>query len=93
MVSSTALSNTPADLSTRAPELSFDTIYEFFGAQPFNVATAAPATPAATVGRWRVDGLEFTEYSAAVAAFNANGSGDVDSDEEAAAALDASGRH
>lgn len=82
--------NTPTDLSnTGAPESSFDTIYQFFGVQPFNVATAAPGDDGYNGGRWRVHGLQFTDYAAAVAAFDANDSGDFDSDEEVAAALDA----
>lgn len=81
--------NTPTDLSrTGAPDSSFDTIYEFFGVQP-NVATAAPGDPGYNGGRWRVHGLEFNDYDAAVAAFDANGSGDFDSDEEVTAAVDA----
>src|SRR5205814_9766599 len=71
---------TPTDLSkTGAPDSSFDTIYEFFGLQP-NVATAAPGDPRFNGGRWRVHGLQFASYSAAVAAFDANGSGNFDSD-------------
>ncbi len=82
--------NTPTDLSTTgAPESSFDTIYQFFGVQPFNVATAAPGDAGYNGGRWRVHGLQFTDYGAAVAAFDTNNSGDFDSDEEVAAALDA----
>ena len=82
--------NTPTDLSdTDAPASSFDTIYQFFGVQPFNVATAAPGDAGYNGGRWRVHGLEFTDYAAAVAAFDTNNSGDFDSDEEVAAALDA----
>ena len=78
---------TPTDLSqTGAPDHSFDTIYEFFGLQP-NVATAAPGDPGYNGGRWRVHGLQFANYPAAVAAFDANDSGDFDSDEEVAAAL------
>jgi hypothetical protein len=82
--------NTPTDLSnTGAPESSFDTIYQFFGSQPFNVATAAPGDPGYNGGRWRVHGLQFTDYAAAVATFDTNDSGDFDSDEEVAAALNA----
>ena len=82
--------NTPTDLSnTDAPASSFDTIYQFFGVQPFNVATAAPGDAGYNGGRWRVHGLQFTDYAAAVAAFDTNNSGDFDSDEEVAAALDA----
>ena len=79
--------NTPTDLSkTRAPDSSFDTIYEFFGLQP-NVATAAPGDPGFNGGRWRVHGLEFADYDAAVAEFDANNSGDFDSADEVEAAL------
>jgi hypothetical protein len=81
---------TPTDLSgTGAPAQSFDTIYEFFGVQPFNVATAAPGDPGYNGGRWMVHGLEFANYAAALAAFDANGSGDFDSDEEVEAAIGA----
>jgi hypothetical protein len=78
---------TPTDLSnTGGPASSFDTIYEFFGLQP-NVATAAPGDPGYNGGRWRVHGLQFADYDAAVAAFDTNGSGNLDSDEEIDAAL------
>jgi hypothetical protein len=78
---------TPTDLSnTGAPAQSFDTIYEFFGLQP-NVATAAPGDPGYNGGRWRVQGLQFSNYPAAVAQFDTNGSGNFDNDEEIAAAL------
>ncbi len=78
---------TPTDLTkTGAPDDSFDTIYEFFGLQ-LNVATAAPGDPGYNGGRWRVHGLNFTNYPAAVAAFDTNGSGNLDSDEEINAAL------
>jgi hypothetical protein len=80
--------NTPTDLTrTGAPDHSFDTIYQFFGVQPYNVATAAPGDPGFNGGRWRVHGLMFANYSAAVAQFDTNGSGDFDSDEEVSAAL------
>jgi hypothetical protein len=76
------------DLSnTGGPASSFDTIYQFFGVQPFNLATAAPGDAGFNGGRWRVRGLRFSDYAAAVAAFDANHSGDFDSDEEVAAAL------
>ena len=79
--------NTPTDLSkTAAPDHSFDTIYEFGGLQP-NVATAAPGDPGYNGGRWRVHGLSFTNYPAAVQQFDANGSGDLDSASEVQAAL------
>jgi hypothetical protein len=78
---------TPTDLSkTGAPASSFDTIYEFFGLQN-NVATAAPGDAGYNGGRWRVHGLRFTNYAAAVAHYDTNGSGNFDSDEEIAAAL------
>jgi len=78
---------TPTDLSgTGAPAHSFDVIYEFFGLQP-NVATAAPGDPGYNGGRWAVHGLRVADYQAAVAMYDSNGSGDLDSDEEVAAAL------
>src|SRR5205809_4987712 len=67
--------NTPTDLSkTGAPDSSFDTIYDFGGLQ-LNVATAAPGDPGFNGGRWRVHALSFTNYAAAVAQFDTNGSG------------------
>ena len=81
---------TPTDLSkTGAPDSSFDTIYQFFGAQPYNVATAAPGDSGYNGGRWRVRGLTFSNYASAVAQFDTNGSGDFDSAAEVAAALTA----
>ena len=78
---------TPTDLSaTGAPARSFDLIYEFFGLQ-LNVATAAPGDPGYNGGRWAVHGLRFADYQAAVHRYDTNGSGDLDSDEEVAAAL------
>ena len=80
--------NTPTDLSnTGAPDSSFDTIYQFFGAQPFNVATAAPGDRGYNGGRWRVIGLSFADYDAAVMQYDANGSGDFDNAAEVQAAL------
>ena len=72
---------TPTDLShTGAPAHSFDTIYEFGGAQN-NVATAAPGDKGYNGGRWRVQVLAFPSgYGAAVASADANASGDIDSD-------------
>jgi hypothetical protein len=79
--------NTPTDLSkTAAPDHSFDTIYEFFGLQP-NVATAAPGDPGYNGGRWRVHGLSFENYAAALMQFDSNGSGNFDSAAEVQAAL------
>jgi hypothetical protein len=78
---------TPTDLSgTGAPPDSFDVIYDFGGLQP-NVATAAPGDTDYNGGRWLVHALSFADYDAAVAAFDTNGSGDLDSDGEVAAAL------
>jgi hypothetical protein len=79
---------TPTDLSrTNAPASSFQTLYNFQGAQPISVATAGPGDPGFRGGRWMVHGLTFTDYDAAVAAFDTNASGDFDSDEEVRAAL------
>jgi hypothetical protein len=79
---------TPTDLTgTGGPASSFDTIYEFFGVQPYNVATAAPGDPGYNGGRWRVQGLTFTNYAAALTAYDANLSGDFDSEAEVAAAI------
>ena len=79
---------TPTDLSnTGAPESSFETIYQFFGVQPYNVAVAAPGDPGFKGGRWAVYGLQFADYPAAVAAYDANGSGDFDSAAEVQAAI------
>jgi hypothetical protein len=78
---------TPTDLSgTGAPAHSFDTIYDFGGLQ-LNVATAAPGDRDYNGGRWKVHALSFTNYSAALAAYDANDSGTFDSDAEVAAAL------
>jgi hypothetical protein len=81
---------TPTDLSqTGAPASSLQTIYNLLGAQPLNIATAAPGDPGFRGGRWMVHGVTFTDYDAAVAEFDANNSGDLDSDEEIQAAIDA----
>ena len=81
---------TPTDLSaTGAPAHSFDTIYDFGGAQP-NVATAAPGDRGYNGGRWRVEVLGFPSgYAAAVASADTNASGSIDSDEELETALGA----
>jgi hypothetical protein len=80
---------TPTDLSnTGAPDSSFDTIYQFFGAQEFNVATAAPGDQDFNGGRWRVHGLEFSDYDAAAAAYGGS-NGVFDDDAEVLAALNA----
>ena len=82
---------TPTDFTnTRAPEHSFDTIYQFFGVQPYNVATAAPGDAGYNGGRWMVEGVEFDAthtYAAALAAYDANGSGDFDTAAEVEAAI------
>ena len=80
--------NTPTDLSTTGgPAHSFDTIYALAG-QPFNVATAAPGDRGYNGGRWRVHGIAYnTSWAATVAAHDANGSGDLDSEAEVLAAL------
>jgi hypothetical protein len=77
---------TPTELPASAPDHSFDVIYEFFGLQT-NVAEAAPGDRDYNGGRWKVHGLEFGDYEAAVAAFDTNGSDDFDSAEEVAAAI------
>jgi len=79
---------TPTDFSgTGAPVSSFETIYDFGGAQP-NVAAAAPGDPGFRGGRWQVHALSFnTSYAATVTAHDANGSGNLDSTAEIAAAL------
>jgi hypothetical protein len=69
---------TPTDLSrTGAPDASFDVIYAI-GGQP-NVATAAPGDDGYNGGHWRVHELAIDDYAAAIAAADANGSGDLDS--------------
>jgi hypothetical protein len=79
---------TPTDLAgTGAPAHSFDVIYNLGGAQPYNVATAAPGDPGFNGGRWRVHRVTFPDYAAAVAAHDANGSGDLDGAAEVEAAL------
>jgi hypothetical protein len=78
---------TPTDFSgTGAPESSYQVIYDFGGLQS-NVATAAPGDPGYRGGRWAVHALSFTDYPAAVATYDSNGSGNLDSDEEVSAAL------
>ena len=78
---------TPTDLSgTGAPAQSWDTIYDLGGVQP-NIATAAPGDRDYNGGRWQVHAVTFADYAAAVATYDANGSGDFDGDAELAAAL------
>lgn len=79
---------TPTDFAqTGAPARSYDTIYQFFGTQQYNVATAAPGNPGYNGGRWHVVGLSFADYGAALSAHDANGSGDFDTTAEVEAAL------
>lgn len=79
---------TPTDLSgTGAPADSFDTIYEFSGAQ-LNVAGAAPGDTDYNGGRWMVHLLTFPSgYGAAVSAGDLDGDGVLDSEEEVEAAI------
>ena len=78
---------TPTDLSgTGAPAHSYDTIYEFFGAQ-LNVATAAPGDPGYNGGRWQVQGLDWnSSYEDAVAEHGGT-NGVIDTNAEIAAVL------
>jgi hypothetical protein len=80
---------TPTDFSgTGAPDASFDTLYEFSGAQALNVATAAPGDQDYNGGRWRVQVLGFPQgYDAALASGDENGNGVIDSDAELALAF------
>ena len=79
---------TPTDLAgTGAPQQSWDTIYNFNGAQP-SVATAAPGDPGFNGGRWQVHSVSFPSgYAAAVAAGDLDGNGVLDATDEVAAAL------
>jgi hypothetical protein len=79
---------TPTDLSgTGAPAHSFDTIYEFSGAQ-MNVATAAPGDAGYNGGRWMVHLLGWhTSYAATVAAHDADGDRVLDTNAEVWSAL------
>jgi len=83
---------TPTDLSdTGAPDHSFDTIYEFSGAQT-NVAEAAPGDRDYNGGRWMVEVIHYDvdyDYDTALAAFDENDSGTFDSAEEVEAAIEA----
>lgn len=78
---------TPTDLSgTGAPAHSWDTIYEFFGAQ-MNVATAAPGDTGYNGGRWRVLGLDWNSTYADAVAEHGGGNGVIDTNSEIAAVL------
>lgn len=82
---------TPTDFSsTGAPAHSYDTIYQFAGAQQLNVATAAPGDRDYNGGRWRVLVVGYAEgesYASALAAFDLNDSGDFDWAAEVEAAI------
>ena len=76
--------------STGAPAHSYDTIYQFAGAQPLNVATAAPGNRDYNGGRWRVLVVGYAageSYASALAAFDLNDSGDFDWSAEVEAAI------
>jgi hypothetical protein len=79
---------TPTDLSnTGAPARSYDTIYDFGGAQ-MNVATAAPGDRGYNGGRWMVHALGFrTSYAVTLAAHDADHDGAIDTNAELWSAL------
>jgi hypothetical protein len=79
---------TPTDFSrTGAPESSYDTIYQFSGAQ-MNVATAAPGDPGFNGGRWRVRLLGWnSSYATTLAAHDLDGNGVLDTNAEVWSAL------
>jgi hypothetical protein len=84
---------TPTNFSnTGAPNHSFDTVYQFLGAQALNVATAAPGDSGYNGGRWKVQVVGYApgeSYASALAAFDANDSGDFDWAAEVEGAIDA----
>jgi hypothetical protein len=79
---------TPTNFShTGAPLSSYDTIYEFSGAQ-LNVATAAPGDPGYNGGRWQVHLLGWnTDYATTLAAHDDNNNGVLDTTAEVMGAL------
>jgi hypothetical protein len=79
---------TPTDLSgTGAPDASFDTIYEFGGAQ-LNVATAAPGDRDYNGGRWQVHLLGWnTDFATTLAAHDTDHNGVLDTNAEVSGAL------
>lgn len=79
---------TPTELSgTGAPAQSWDTIYNFFGAQR-SVATAAPGDPGYNGGRWQVHKVSAPGgYAAALADGDLDGNGVLDSAAEVDAAM------
>jgi hypothetical protein len=81
---------TPTDLShTRAPAHSFDTLYDLGGAQPLNVAEAAPGDRDYNGGRWMVHRIVFSNYAGAITdpAVDRNNNDVLDSDAEVLAAI------
>jgi hypothetical protein len=86
---------TPTDFSeTGAPAHSYDVIYNLRGAQRYNVSTVGPGVPGYNGGRWMVHAISFPNgYASALAAHDANDSGDFDSDEEVRAALASGAAH
>jgi hypothetical protein len=81
---------TPTDLSqTRAPAQAFDTLYDLGGAQPLNVAAAAPGDRDYHGGRWMVHQIVFSNYAGALGdpAVDANNNDVLDSDAEVLAAI------
>lgn len=83
---------TPTELSTTgAPDHSFDVIYNFLGAQTYNVATAAPGDPSFNGGRWQVHWVSFSNYAGAISdpAVDLNNNDVLDSAAEVEAAIDA----
>ena len=79
---------TPTELSgTGAPAQSWDTIYNFFGAQR-SVATAAPGDPGYNGGRWQVHKVSTPGgYAAALADGDLDGNGVLDSAAEVDTAM------
>lgn len=80
---------TPTDLShTGAPAHSFDVLYAFTdGDQALAVSSVAPGYPGYNGGRWMVHSITFTDYAAAVAAYDMDGSGYFSSASEVEAAV------
>lgn len=79
---------TPTDLSgTGAPAQSWDTIYDFGGAQR-SIATAAPGDRDFNGGRWQVHAVSLPNgYGAALASGDLDGDGVLTSDVELGAAF------
>jgi hypothetical protein len=79
---------TPTDLSgTGAPTQSWDTIYNFNGAQR-SVATAAPGDTDFNGGRWQVHSVSLPHgYAAALASGDLDHNGVLDADNEVLAAM------